>query len=181
MMRNLKNGLSQADREIKAAALKIKQLQKKKVSAEIIEELTGLLDIVKQKVAELKVLSKQKGVDPEEIMFAGEELWQAVSEFENALSEQGAGYYKPTVKGGENVNFVMPEGFMGGGPNMGPGGQDGFGPGPGMEGPGGFGGGPSGMTQPFGSGPSGPMGGSEGGGQGPQPQVQQVNPVAPGL
>ena len=142
MMRNLKTGLSQADREIRANTTKITQLKKKKVSEEIIEELTGLLDVVKEKVAELKVLSKQKGVDPEEIRFTGEELWQAVAEFENALSEQGAGYYMPTVKGGENVKFVMPEGFMGGGSDVGSGVQSGFGSGsgPGMEGPGGFGG-----------------------------------------
>lgn len=135
MMKNMKKGVSEAERGVKQAERTITQLKKKKVDQDVIEELQDILDETKERLKEFKDLMKQKGVDPEDIRAVGEELWDLKIRFENALAEVGYGVYQPNVKGGENVNFVMPEGFMGGGPSMGPGGPGEMGPG----GPGGFG------------------------------------------
>lgn len=113
MLRNLKTGLNQANKDIKRYEATIKQLVKKKMKQETIDELRQAVVDMKEKLAGVKALSLQKGADPEDIKLATEELWQMMSDFENQVSDLGAGYYEPKVTGGENMKFQMPQGFMG--------------------------------------------------------------------
>lgn len=156
MLSHIKKGLSMIGGKLKSYERMINQLDKKKIDT---TELKGSLADMQDKLAALKTLIQDPNVDPQDVGSAVEEFFGLMPDFENQVAElTGQGIYEPNVKGGEDFNFQMPQGFMSGGLNSGLGGPGGFGSGPNTgpggpsSGPGGFGGSPGGS----GMGPSGP-------------------------
>lgn len=126
MLSHIKKGFSAISTKLKNYERMVKQLNKKKI--DITELKTSLADL-QDKLAALKTLVQDPNVDPQDVGSAVEELFGLMPDFENQVAElTGQGIYEPNVKGGEDFNFQMPQGFMPGGLNSGPGGSS-MGPG----------------------------------------------------
>lgn len=140
MVANVTRGLSQANSEIRRAETRIRNLERsKQADKEVIAALKEMITSIKESLPELRAVLARRPVDYEEIKFAAESFWEQIQEFENLLSEQGQGFYAPTVKSGQGINIDIPEGFLGSSNNSGPQGPGPLeGGGPGGFGPGGF-------------------------------------------
>lgn len=198
---NSSKGVKSLESQLKRAKKNLSTLQKK---GKDVADLSDAIGQLESAVSEAKSVSRQRKFDPEELMGAFEDAFEALDQVSNALGELGVrnpDYAKSFNMPKNGPQFNVPQ-FKGlpqrqQGPGMGPGGPEmmgpggpgfgsgpmspggeGFGPGgPGM-GPGGFPGGPGGF--PGGQEMMGPPpgGGFEGGDFGPGAQKKPQTQVA---
>ena len=121
MVSNVTRGLTQANRQIRQIESKIRTMEKKKgVDKEMIATLKEMVAAVKAALPELKAAMAARPVDYEEVRFLAEDFWMQLQDLQNMMADKGQSFYMPTVKQGQGINVVIPEGFTG---NSGGGGQ----------------------------------------------------------
>lgn len=112
MLQNLTKGIGQAKSQLAKIDSNIKKLQRaKKIDADEAAELKDMVAGVREALAEVQRLAKDKTTDVDTLRSAAEELWSSFEELEDKMGEFGQSQYQPNVQSGKGYNFELPQGF----------------------------------------------------------------------